>query len=263
MNSTEDRILKDRILNLYGNTIHIEVGKARGEINFRGDYDKEYCVYCNTYFNISCIFNLARRRELCKTKNCLFSQTWEEIDKSKYIVHAEYKELGKPHSGVFEKIVFISLDYLLTGEIILTDLMQLNEYDDGFPQGLKQSPLVDWATPEYRKRVSSTRLTRDKRFRDAVLQRFGKKCVICKCDIPEILEAAHEHGYEVKDTDYDDPAHGICLCRIHHRLYDQQMIDIDTESFHIIKQKEILEESLWYQQYSQIANYSQLLDKET
>ena len=69
------------------------------------------------------------------------------------------------------------------------------------------------------------------------------------CDIKEMLQAAHEHGYTVAETSYDDPAHGICLCANHHLLYDSDLLIIDLPKRRYMCNAE-MRDLKWYACYS-------------
>ena len=67
-----------------------------------------------------------------------------------------------------------------------------------------------------------------------------------------MLQAAHERGYEVAKTNFDDPSHGICLCANHHLMYDRELLDIDFEKHEIvIKDKDIIRMP-WYRDFLEI-----------
>ncbi|MDP7197665.1 MAG: HNH endonuclease, partial [SAR202 cluster bacterium] len=66
--------------------------------------------------------------------------------------------------------------------------------------------------------------SRDPKFRDKILKAYEYKCCICEMQITlnqkdTILDAAH-----IKWHQYNGPSkesNGLCLCVIHHRLYDR------------------------------------------
>lgn len=68
---------------------------------------------------------------------------------------------------------------------------------------------------------------RQQKFRDGILQLYGKRCLICKHDQ---VEAAHIVDYSVvNDGVYRaqyDPYNGIPLCHNHHSLFDKRKIYI-------------------------------------
>lgn len=74
----------------------------------------------------------------------------------------------------------------------------------------------------YKKIAQKTGLSESK-----VLKMYGNRCAICRCNIIETLQAAHEHGFEPNEANKDDPTHGICLCANHHLMYDRNLLSID------------------------------------
>lgn len=70
-----------------------------------------------------------------------------------------------------------------------------------------------------------------KQFRDALLERYGRRCVISGCGLVDILEAAHICPYR---TDEDNHAtNGIILRCDLHTLFDVDLLGIDPESLTI------------------------------
>lgn len=65
-------------------------------------------------------------------------------------------------------------------------------------------------------------------FRSKVFARHGKQCVVTKCKVEALLEAAHLHGrvWHAGDNTGDD---GIPLRVDIHRAYDHRLITVDDE----------------------------------
>lgn len=74
----------------------------------------------------------------------------------------------------------------------------------------------------------------------------AKKCVLCGCEIPEIIQGAHIWGVAQisKEATLDDAAkslhtingnNGLWLCQNHHKLFDANIIMIDTDGHIRIK----------------------------
>lgn len=65
-------------------------------------------------------------------------------------------------------------------------------------------------------------------FREEVLSAYRHSCVFCKLHHSELLDAAHiipdscEHGDPIVPN-------GLCLCKIHHAAYDQNIVGISPE----------------------------------
>jgi putative restriction endonuclease len=66
------------------------------------------------------------------------------------------------------------------------------------------------------------------RFRGHVLVAYSSLCAICRLKESRLLDAAHIAGdLEVKG----DPviANGLCLCSIHHRAFDQDLVGVSPD----------------------------------
>ncbi|CAI2625883.1 hypothetical protein AKUH3B101J_10580 [Apilactobacillus kunkeei] len=73
--------------------------------------------------------------------------------------------------------------------------------------------------------------------------RGAKKCAWCDCDVPQIIEGAHIWPvYEIIKSPLDgeskriaatDGNNGIWLCRNHHKLFDEDIVYIDTKSLNL------------------------------
>ena len=78
----------------------------------------------------------------------------------------------------------------------------------------------------YREYYSCKRAKRDASFKKRVFSKYDfPRCVVCGITVQLVLEAAHIIA--VKDGGNDEPENGICLCRNHHRLFDEQLILVD------------------------------------
>ena len=87
-----------------------------------------------------------------------------------------------------------------------------------------------------------------------MLAAYGHRCAICRCDISEVLQAAHEAGYDVAHTNYDDPNHGICLCANHHLMYDNNLLKINLDQLTIEVFEEKIKNMPWYQDFVEKAS---------
>ncbi|MFD0908691.1 HNH endonuclease [Ruegeria arenilitoris] len=66
-------------------------------------------------------------------------------------------------------------------------------------------------------------------FRDALMKRYKKRCVITKCSISEALEAAHVMPH-TGDPKWDHPDNGMLLRRDLHSLFDALLWSIDPKN---------------------------------
>lgn len=79
-----------------------------------------------------------------------------------------------------------------------------------------------------RERISCSRIKRDAEFRRKVFSQYiVPHCIICGASNVKILEAAHIIA--VSDNGADVPDNGVCLCRNHHRLWDEGLLEINLD----------------------------------
>jgi len=65
-------------------------------------------------------------------------------------------------------------------------------------------------------------------FRSVIMKANRKKCAICLLSIPYLLEAAHIRPWENSSDEEKVPVNSeLMLCRNHHILFDNDIIDID------------------------------------
>ena len=68
----------------------------------------------------------------------------------------------------------------------------------------------------------------------------AKKCALCGCEIPELIQGAHIWGVSQisRSADLDDEAkfehavsghNGLWLCQNHHKLFDSNIILLDND----------------------------------
>ena len=98
-----------------------------------------------------------------------------------------------------------------------------------------------------RRRDTVSRARRGAQFRSKVLEAYGNRCAICRCQIPEILEAAHV--YDVQYGGDDKINNGICLCANHHKLYDKGLINIKWEDKSLTINNPEVRSMDWYQRF--------------
>lgn len=75
----------------------------------------------------------------------------------------------------------------------------------------------------------STRQPRDRRMRELVLTAYEYQCAFCGYDgmigaVPVGLEAAHVRWWAFDGP--DDIDNGLCLCSLHHKLFDKGILGI-------------------------------------
>lgn len=133
----------------------------------------------------------------------------------------------------YEKVMVVGSNYYQHFVEHFPDIMKLNDKDCSWPSQL-EFDIYDCNAlslrSSAREKYSTVQAKRDYSFANIVKSSYGHKCAICGCDIAEVLQAAHEKGYEVKNTSFDDPNHGICLCANHHLMYDRELLEIDLKN---------------------------------
>lgn len=67
------------------------------------------------------------------------------------------------------------------------------------------------------------------KLRDIVLGDYGWKCALCDMNHPALLEASHIKPYRIAEKDKNQPANMLCLCVLHHRLFDLGLISIGPD----------------------------------
>lgn len=97
-----------------------------------------------------------------------------------------------------------------------------------------------------RERIVLTQAKRNPNFRKMVFEKYDPPhCVVCGETTEELLEAAHYVA--VKDGGADTAENGLCLCIIHHKLFDAEMIDIDLQDKSFLFNKEYVAKSLCFE----------------
>lgn len=210
---------------------------------------ERFAVKLFQHKHFAVFWNLERQR-MCTnrvTKSVEISKDCYDRLNGDDIFVAEYKELEKRGSGKWHKICIVSFNCIDRFLENYYEYIKFNDCDDSFPKAIKISDVEDEMESDMirRKRYSTTKWKRDSRFSEKVLKSYGYKCAVCRCCIRSVLQAAHEHGYEPNETNWDDPLHGICLCANHHLMYDRNLIEIDkTNNTFSINNHEIESESL-------------------
>lgn len=82
-----------------------------------------------------------------------------------------------------------------------------------------------------------------KKFRKKLLDTYKRKCAITKCEIVEMLEAAHIYNF--KGTDTDKIPNGILLRSDIHTLFDLGLITINPENHFIQVSNKIMKDKYY------------------
>lgn len=190
-----------------------------------------------------------------KSKVFKLNGTIEDIELGDDYCKVIYQKQKNNH---LEKIVIINEDFLFDFLDDYEAFMRFNENDlREFSKNPEIHTFLDWGNPEERKQRCILQKVRDKKFRENVLKKYNYQCAICRCDILQLLDAAHERTYEVCNTNVDMPEHGICLCKNHHAMYDQRkesdpsiyLMDIDFANNTIVINDPRIERMSWYREF--------------
>jgi putative restriction endonuclease len=89
-------------------------------------------------------------------------------------------------------------------------------------------------------RLSDARRQRDRRMRDLVLTAYEYRCAFCGYDgrigaVPVGLEAAHVRWWAFGGP--DDVDNGLCLCSLHHKLFDKGVLGVDDGHRILVSQR--------------------------
>jgi predicted restriction endonuclease len=164
------------------------------------------------------------RKHNKKTKNLVKSQAWPQIDGS---------DISRRIWLFLEK-----RSHHLIGKIGETDA---DSNDDDSKGSSLQSGFGGLS-------VAKQILCRrgQKRFRDALMKRYGCRCMISGCELMDVIEAAHIVPF--KEEKKHKVANGILLRADLHTLFDLNLIGInpDTHEFFLSKKVRGIEE---YQQF--------------
>ncbi|WP_215447819.1 MULTISPECIES: phosphorothioated DNA-binding restriction endonuclease [unclassified Streptomyces] len=87
--------------------------------------------------------------------------------------------------------------------------------------------------------LSTVRKQRDRRMRELVLTAYEYRCAFCGYDgrlgpVPVGLEAAHVRWWALGGP--DDVDNGLCLCSLHHKLFDKGVLGVDGDHRVLVSQ---------------------------
>ena len=77
------------------------------------------------------------------------------------------------------------------------------------------------------------------KFRNALIKRYGPRCLVTDCAILDIVEAAHIAPY--RGEEYNNPSNGLLLRADIHTLFDLNLMWIKPSSYQIIFHPDALE----------------------
>ena len=251
-------MLKSKLESFYKGKISVKISES-----YKATYDLkekaktiDIAIVINKKYNLAIVWNIKlRRAEEWNHTNISYEPRLDEIAVDGGEIITAYKFFDVRKQKKYEKILILNLETLESVMNFLYDLLEFDKEDDKYPRELKSQCTT--SENKIRHRICTSRWNRDQRFRRAVLYKYDYQCAICRCNIQQLLEAAHERGYDVCKTETDTAEHGICLCRNHHAMYDRK-IDYDSETHlldinlknHTIKiNDERIKEMPWYKEF--------------
>ena len=107
------------------------------------------------------------------------------------------------------------------------------------PESADDSPFDPTSVEDAREQTLRTIFQRrgQKQFRDALLSAYGGRCMVTRCSVAHVLEAAHIHPYRGPDT--NRVVNGLLLRADIHTLFDAGLIAIDPDSMTVVVAAEL------------------------
>lgn len=150
----------------------------------------------------------------------------EELNSDTF--RAMYKTYRTAHDNVWEKICIVGSEHFQLFFGHMDYWMRFNKYDREYPNNIKcaiEEESAGWKSERERREWSMSRKRRELDARRAVLLAGNYRCLVCGCDVPELLYPVwQENSIRRKHA-----GKGFCLCATHKVLYEQRMIDIAPE----------------------------------
>lgn len=246
-------IIKNAFPNTYNSCIFYYGDPEKPGHNLGLKITEKYVVCLFPYKKVFLVWDYEMHRKYAKygagQSAVNLNKSWEELlSRKNSPTFPYYKKMGTTANAPYEKVFVVHVNDWRWFFQSIDAYMSFNDYDileDGrnVPADIAKQEDLSILDECIRKQYSSKKLQRKAEFREQVLGAYGYQCAICRCNIVEILQAAHRHGFEVAATDLnaDKAENGICLCANHHLLYDHKLIDIDAQSGEVIVNNPIVQ----------------------
>jgi len=141
--------------------------------------------------------------------------------------------------------------------LIAAQLIQPDKEEETADFMIRSQVIMPFQVRETRPEYLTKRETRERVFRQIILEEYKHVCVVCHSkfflklhEIEPIIEAEAAHIIPVKAQGPDDPRNGLSLCRRHHWSFDKGLftvtedreIEVSSSVLHAERQKFDLEE---------------------
>lgn len=223
----------NNLYDIYGDKLTCCIGEPYAKIQYNLNSNQyDIAVYCNKKYKIAIVWDVKHRiQNGWKGTTLSFAKNWNEIVLSDDGLECFYKRFNTTSGRKSEKILAVSFDTLDKIKYDLYEYLKFDIDDIGIPKKSEDTACV-WTNAINRERISTSTWKRNYKFRKAVLENYNYKCAICDCGEEKILEAAHI--IPVNSSGNDKVENGICLCRNHHRMFDEKLIELNFENHTII-----------------------------
>lgn len=193
--------------------------------------------------------NIISARRTVSTKNKSNNSTFISIDSDKVQLFAKTYGANKYEATLFgvalSKVSLVQIEVYAVSEKDLKNLPKpsLNTFKECGNISVYKTSLT------LNKRINKSDFVklRSSAYTFKLLERIGfKKCALCNCEIPEIIDGAHlwsisdiKEATEISEAEKYQHAisgyNGLWLCRNHHKLFDTNLIAFNYDGHCLIK----------------------------
>lgn len=190
-------------------------------------------------------------------------------------IYAKTYGANKKEAVLIALAVSSLVEEVLLYEITEQNLTQLPRPDKEAILNLGNVNIITTDLTIEREQYEENNSLRSPRFIYNLLERVGpKKCALCECAIPEIIQGAHIFPVaeikKISDISFDqklkyatDGKNGIWLCQNHHKMFDDGIIAFDQEGQLFVREG-LRERDYNYIKYSTtISNIEDLIQEES
>jgi len=173
--------------------------------------------YGNTFIALNKVITIKELREVCLRYNKQLSMQLIDLDKIKQILLENGIEFPKLLNATDHS------EYIEDFKYLKADDSDEDDYTSKYIPTKEDSREIVFQ--QIRKRRGQSK------FRNALRQRYGEKCMISGCQLIDILEAAHISPYRGADDNH--PENGLLLRSDLHTLFDLDLLGINPDSLKV------------------------------